>query len=483
MSARAAAGLALAALAAAVAGCAVKAAPKHDQVLVNALADSTHVPSAWSAAPTDTIAANDDWLATFNDSSLNVVVRAAIANNANLRAAGARVARARAEADLVGAQLQPMVGIGASASITGDEGHSAPYKSNGLVLGVSWEVDVWGKVRSEHAAAGERYEATALDFSAATQSLAGLTARSWYSATEAYQLLDLARQSVSVYSQMLDLVNIRYQAGAVGELDVQEAKARVAQAQAQVTASQSILQEAQRNLEVLTGAYPSARIHVNALFAPVPPPVPAGLPSALLERRPDIAAAELRVDESFHHVQSAKLALLPSFSITGDAGRLDDGVLSILNANPNFYRAGLGLIAPLYMGGALRDKVVIASATQEEAVADYGAAVLNAFREVEHALGNETLLDQRLVALQAALVARVEAVRLATIKYQAGAIPLFDVLQLREEEIQTEALVIQVSNARLTNRIELHLALGGSFNATPAITPPDVPKPPEALKP
>ena len=483
MRKRAAAGLACAALAGAVAGCAVKTAPAHQQVLVNALPESTHVPSAWSSASGDSLATQDDWLATFQDSSLNLVVRAAIANNANLRAAAARVARARAEADLVGAQLQPMVGVGASGHITGDEGHSAPYKSYGLVLGVSWEVDVWGRVRTERTAAGERYAATALDLSAATQSLAALTARSWYSATEASQLLDLARQSVSVYSQMLDLVEIRYQAGAAGELDVQEAKARVAEAQAQVAAAQAILQEAQRNLEVLTGAYPAARIHVNALFVPVPPPVPAGLPSALLERRPDIAAAELRVDESFHHVQSAKLALLPSFSLTGDAGRLDDGILSILNANPNFYRVGLGLIAPLYMGGALRDKVVIASATQEEAIAEYGAAVLNAFREVEQALGNASLLDQRLLSLQAALVARTEVVRIATIKYQAGAIPLFDVLQLRAEQIQTEAMVIQISNARLTNRIALHLALGGSFNATPSITPPEVAKPPEALKP
>jgi len=109
--------------------------------------------------------------------------------------------------------------------------------------------------------------------------------------------------------------------------------------------------------------------------------------------------------------------------------------------------------------------------------------VLNAFREVEQALGNASLLDQRLLSLQAALVARTEVVRIATIKYQAGAIPLFDVLQLRAEQIQTEAMVIQISNARLTNRIALHLALGGSFNATPSITPPEVAKPPEALKP
>jgi outer membrane protein, multidrug efflux system len=282
---------------------------------------------------------------------------------------------------------------------------------------------------------------------------------------------------------MLRLVNARYQAGAVGALDTAEAEANVAEAQAQASASQALLLDAQRNLEVLIGVYPAARIQVEALFVPVPPRVPAGLPSTLLERRPDIAAAELRVDASFHGVQSAKLALLPSFSLTGSAGRLDDGVLSLLNANPDFYRIGLGLIAPLYMGGALRDKIVIASADQQEAIALYGAVVLNAFSEVERALANEGLLGQRLAALQQALVNRTDAVKLATIKYQAGAINLFDVLQLRAQEIQAEAMVIKVTNARLANRIDLHLALGGSFDAMPAIVPPDVPKPSSDLKP
>lgn len=179
---------------------------------------------------------------------------------------------------------------------------------------ISWETDVWGRVRSQHAAAQETYEAVALDYAFARQSLAALTAKSWYLAIETRRLLGLAQQSVAIYTQVLDLVKIRRTAGKVADLDVAEASYELNEAQNQVLIMQSLYSQARRSLEVLVGRYPSAELAVAEEYAPLPPPVAPALPSSLLERRPDIVAAEHQVVSAFRSYEAARLALLPSFS-------------------------------------------------------------------------------------------------------------------------------------------------------------------------
>jgi outer membrane protein TolC len=196
------------------------------------------------------------------------------------------------------------------------------------------------------------------------------------------------------------------------------------------------------------------------------------VPASLLERRPDLAAAEQQVLAAFRRQEAAKLALLPDIGVSLVGGRLGDQLLSVLRLNPWLASAAIGVSIPIYEGGALRAKVEIATAQQAQAVAAYGAAALAAFREVENALANERLLAKRLPFDEGALANSTEAVRIATIQYRAGRQDLLWVSTLQANQLVTEAVVIRVRSLQRANRIQLHLALGGSFDATAAVALP-----------
>jgi outer membrane protein TolC len=193
------------------------------------------------------------------------------------------------------------------------------------------------------------------------------------------------------------------------------------------------------------------------------------MPSSLLQRRPDITAAERQVQAAFHTEEAARLALYPSFSLTLFGGHLND--LLLAPQDSSLFHSALGMTVPIYQGGALRARVKIATAQQEQAVAHYGSAILGAFKEVETALTNEELLSQRLPFEEDAVQSRSEAVRIGKIKYRYGTSDLLTVLLLQSELITQQIELIKLRFGLLGNRIDLHLALGGSFDTTPAVTP------------
>jgi outer membrane protein TolC len=224
---------------------------------------------------------------------------------------------------------------------------------------------------------------------------------------------------------------------------------------------------------VLLGRYPADEIDVAATYPALPALPATGVPSALLERRPDLVAAEREVLAAFRNEEAAQLALLPEFSFSLVGGRLGDQVMNLLRLNPWLASAGIGISIPIYEGGALRAKVEIATAQQAQAVARYGAVALTAFREVETSLANERLLALQLPLNQKALGDRTEAVRIATIQYKAGRRDLLWVAQLQSAALASEADLIRLQSAQRVNRVRLHQVLGGSFDAAPAATLPE----------
>jgi outer membrane protein TolC len=281
--------------------------------------------------------------------------------------------------------------------------------------GIFWEIDLWGRIRAQKAAAEAGFEATALDYAFGRQSVAATTAKSWYLAIETRQLVALAEQAVEIYTRLLELVKIRRAAGKVADLDVAEASANLNSAESDLRIAQGLYSEARRALELLLGRYPAAEIEISAAFAPLPQPVAAGLPSSLLERRPDIMAAERQVLAAFRTEEAAKLALLPAISLNFEGGRLSDRILDLVHLNPALYRAAIGMSVPIFTGGALTAQIKIATAAQAQTVARYGSVVLEAFREVETTLTNEALLAQRAQFDQRALEDRTAAVQIAAI--------------------------------------------------------------------
>jgi outer membrane protein, multidrug efflux system len=456
-----------------LAGCSLARPPQHSTVVQKSLPVGTTIPPTWRANANEKDAVANDWLKSFNDPRLDAVVAEAIKNNLDLRQAAAKVEVARQNVVIVGAQLKPKVGAVFDGAATRDTSQSSAYTSKGAYLGASWEIDVWGRLRVQRAAARADFETVQLDYAFARQSLAATTAKSWYLAIETRRLVDLADQDVQLYGGLLKLAKIREAAGKVASLDVVEVSASFNEAEGQLEQMQALYNEARRNLEVLIGRYPGGELEVDSQFVPAPPPIQAGLPGALLERRPDLLAAERQVLAAFRTLEASKLALLPNIVLTADGGRLDDRLLSLLNLNPTLFHSALQIYVPIYQGGVLRAQVKISSAQQEEALAAYGLAALSAFREVEIALNNERSLGERLTYQQAAGKDRGEAVRIGRIKYQAGVIDMLSLLQLQTSQIETEMEIVQTLNSQLANRINLHLALGGSFDPSPAAAPPN----------
>jgi outer membrane protein, multidrug efflux system len=444
-------------------GCALSKQPEHKQVVADAFPDSTIIPGLW-VSQGDTSAVDNNWLRTFNDPGLDSIVAEALRNNFDLRSAAANVEKAQQNVIVVAARMKPQVGIGLGYDATADDGEGGIYGSSKVVGLASWEPDVWGKMRAQKEAATAEYEATALDFKFAQQSLAAVTAKSWYLTVETSQFVSLYEQVVGIYTEILELVKTRRMLGKVGDLDVAEASANLNAAQNGLIQSVGLFAEARRNLEVLVGRYPAAEIVTATEFSPLPPPVKAGIPSLLLERRPDLIAAENLVIAAFRYEEAANLALLPTFSLSLGAGRLSDVLFSVLKMNPWLATAGIGMSIPVYTAGRLPAQIKIATAKQQQAVANYGNVCLTAFYEVENCLMYEDLLAQQLPYQLNVVANRSDAVRIARLKYESGKIDLLSVLQLQNAQIASQEELIKLRNAQLANRISLHLALGGNFN-------------------
>lgn len=450
-----------------VAGCALAPPPGHDALLGQALPPGTAIPPAWKAEP-GTGPVSNDWLKSLNDPQLAAIVAEGLANNPDLRQAAEAVQIAQQTVVLVGARLLPQVGADLGArSIRDDDGHGAAHST--LAYGaLAWELDLWGRLRAQRAAAAADADATALDYAYARQSLAATLAKAWTLATETRRLLTLAEQSVAVYGKLLDLVKIRRAAGKDTDLDVVDTRAKLDLAQSEAEAARQAYGEARRALETLLGRYPAAEIAVQADYLPLSPPPATGVPAELLERRPDVVAAERQVLAAFRREEAARLALLPGVSISLLGGRFSDQVLALLELNPWLATAAIGASIPIYEGGALRAKVAIADAQQAQAVARYGGVVLAAFHEVDDAIAGEQLLARRLPLDESALRERTEAVRIATEQYLAGRRDLLWVSNLQTEQIATEAALIKLRSLQRVNRVRLLLALGGGFEAPPA---------------
>ncbi|MCP4767173.1 MAG: TolC family protein [Gammaproteobacteria bacterium] len=431
-------------------------APTSDEVVAEALPD-TEIAAVWSAPAGDTGAVDDDWLTSFNDQQLEQIVDEALRlQNPNMRILAAQVDRAEAAARLAGAALKPNIGLAAGLSENIDA--SGPEASNsGGGVTMSWEADVWGRVEAGANAAEENLRATVADFEFARQSLVAGVAKSWYLAIELQGQEDLAREVVDIRTDLLGVVETREELGAVSTQDVYLARSDLNAAENVVRQTVAGQREARRALEVLIGRYPGAQIEIAPELVPVPPQISAGLPSELLERRPDLIAADRRVAREFLLTEEARLASLPRFSLSAGAGIGD--TISSLSA---------GLFAPLYTGGAIEAQLDGATASQQAAIAAYGAAALNAFEEVETALTNERLLAEREGFLQGIVSNEFQAYEIERIRYDSGATDILSVLQIQSRWIGGRIALLRLQNERLAQRINLHLALGGSFEVATA---------------
>jgi NodT family efflux transporter outer membrane factor (OMF) lipoprotein len=408
---------------------------------------------------------DDGWLSNFQDQRLSQLVEEALRNNRDLQGSAAKVAEAEARARKAGANLLPTVDLTAGSADSGTVNSSSAQSNFNLGLEVSWEVDLWGRLRSEKQAEALDAIAAAADFKFARQSLAAQVAESWFVIVGNKLQLALDENVLAIERRAQEVVQARVDAGAVSQVDLNVARADTARAQESVARNQGNLAEAVRSLEVLLGRYPATELNVANYLTPIPAPVPAGLPSELLERRPDIIARDRQVAAAFNRAQAARAARLPRLSLTGAIGGSSSSLRNILNPSSIAWTLGANLLAPIFDGGRGKADVEISTAQQEQALAAYASTALKAFQEVETSLANEQVLRVREERLTSVVGELAEAVRITELRYNVGEIDLLSLNQVKKRYFAARNDLLKVQVERLKQRVNLHLALGGSFEA------------------
>ena len=452
-----------------LAGCAIQAPPAVEAVRKDAL-PSTTIPATWKAsdaAATDQATrVADDWLATFDDPVLDALVAEALAGNTDLRAAGARVEQAAAYATAAEAALLPAVSLLGTGGVKAGGGSDLSSALQGLMLGISWEPDLWGRLRYGRNAADAAYASAQADFEFARQSLAAQVARNWFLAIEARLVLEATEAAVAAGESLVTLAQDRERVGSGNARDVAQARVALANLQDASAQARYAYQQARRSLEVLLGRYPGAEIEVATAMPPLPGPVPVGMPLDLLARRPDLVASQRRVDAAFNRVGEARTSLLPTIRLNASISALSSDVLQLQDdySNPSG-GAGGTLYAPVYRGGALQAQVAARTAEQREAIALFGSHVLRALSEVENSLSGSAILDQRVGYLGLALAQQQRALELEQQAYRVGRSDLRSVEQYSQQVQTARIALVRAQRDQLSQRVNLHLALGGSFAA------------------
>jgi NodT family efflux transporter outer membrane factor (OMF) lipoprotein len=326
-------------------------------------------------------------------------------------------------------------------------------------------------LRSQQAATAAGYESVVADTEYARQSVAALVAKSYFLAVESSLQLKLAVDMVAASEQLVALAEQRQRVGNGDAYDVALARASVETFRDTVEQLTLARVQALRALEALLGRYPAADIEVATELAASPGPVPAGLPSELLERRPDVVAAERRVAAAFYGVEEAKAARLPTIALTASVNNISSDLFVLKDRDNPVWSAGASLLMPVFNAGALQSQVRIRSAEQKQAVAEYGRIGARAFGEVENALSGDIAAQKRETVLGRAVAENERALVLAQKRYEVGSGDLRAVRQQQIAVYGSRAALVRVQTEQLVQRVNLYLALGGGFETAPAPAP------------
>lgn len=447
-------------------GCAVKSPPTVAEIRTQSgTLERLPLDQPWKAGAPGGGPIADNWLALFDDQELIALVAEAMANNPDLRVTAARVEQAGEYLAIARSALRPKVDLFGTGGIKTNGGDAL----QAISLGVSWEPDLWGRLRYGRNAAEANLLSMQADYEFARQSLAATVAKSWFAASETWLQIEAAQEMVTAAQDLVGLENKRNEVGSGDEFSVTIARANLGSLQDSLEQARFAHRQTLRAIELLVGRYPSAELAARHDLPQLPGAVPAGLPIQMLERRPDMVAAERRVAAAFNRVGEAKAARLPRIVLKANVAALASDILQLKEdfENPT---GGLGgtLLAPIYQGGALKAQVKLRTFEQKEAVAQYARLALRALGDVENALAAGQSLAERETMLRQILTDQQRVLEFTRIRYRVGSDDLRAVQQQDLSVYAARIALLRIQSEQLSQRANLHLALGGSFETPPA---------------
>ena len=426
-------------------------------------------------APVSPLSITDtQWFDLFHDEKLAELVRTALAQNYDVRIASARVLEARAQLGITRSQIFPTVNgaasfsairpssVGSSTFIPKGSDLSASYHQVGFTLG--WELDVWGRIRRLTEAARAQYLATQEGRRGVVTTLVADVSSSYFDLREADLELAIANKTLEDAQNGLRLTTLRQKGGTATGLDVRQAEQFLYTATSQIAEAQRQIEQSENLLSLLLARNPGSIARGKALQDLTPPPdIPAGMPSALLERRPDIRQAEQNLIAANANIGAAKAQYFPQIDLTGLLGAQSRGLTSLFTGSARDWNFVPGVTIPIFNAGRIRNGVRLTEAQRQEALASYEKAIQTSFREVSDSLvGYRRTAEQR--AQQELFVKALrDSVRLSNLRYRGGLDSYLPVLDADRNLFQGELQLARLKRDELVSVVNLYRALGGGW--------------------
>jgi multidrug efflux system outer membrane protein len=408
------------------------------------------------------------WWKIFNDPTLVRLIDTALANNLDLRAAMARIEEAQAQLDIARADLYP----GAVYGINADHMTQTRLKGSSTATGFvnsSYIVDLWGQVRRSNEAALHQLLSTEYAYRTISISLVTQVAGAYFQLRSIDKRLLISEHTVETRRRSLDIVKTRYEAGMVSEVDFQQARIQLTNAEASVVSFRLARSQTENAISLLLGGPPVSIPRGRSIDAQVfPAKVPAGVPSELVERRPDVHQAEQLLAAQTARIGVAEANRFPSLTLSADLGGTVTNTI-----NSAFATIGAGLLGPLFDAGRSKQRVAVEIARTNQLLAQYKQSILSAFREVEDALAAAQLHRERYEILQRQVAAAQAATNLTWARYEEGMTSFLEVLDIERSLFSSELGATDAQAQYINSIVQLYSALGGGWSPmqTPAAAP------------
>jgi len=412
-----------------------------------------------------------DWVGSFSDGTLLQLVGEALQANTNIRSAAARVDAALARADISAADRLPSVS--ASSRVSRNENAGPAPSSTSLSAGISarWEADLWGRINDGVEASELEAAATTADYAGARLSIAGQVSQAWFDLIEARLLTELSERDVETQERALRLTQRRFEGGVAGSSDVRLARSSVANSQALQASRRQSLSSITRRLETLLRRYPAEELQAAADLPRLPPLSGVGTPGYVLRKRPDLLAAERRLQAQGLQIDIARKNLLPSLTLDGSGSLAAGGLNKLFDIDALVGSLVGGLTAPIFQGGALKANIAQQEAILRQQLESYAGTALDAYLEVENALDAEQRLYEREQALRVSLDEAREAENRLELRYTEGLATILQLLDAQSRRLSAEGQLIGARKERLANRVRMHVALGGGLETDGGLAP------------
>lgn len=436
-----------------------------------------------------------EWWNTFGSPELAGLVSTSQANNLDIAAAYARVLQAEAQAGIARSSLFPSITGGFDANRQGSQARTiagaptgfAHSNSFNLGLDASYQLDIFGRNRNAYFSAEDSLRSSRYAQQTVALTVQSNTASAYVNVLALRERIKIARENVDAINRVLEIVRAKVQNGVSSNLDLAQEQAQVAAQQAQIPGLVQQEREARYLLAVLIGRAPEGfDVDAQTMEAVKPPPVRPGMPSDLLLRRPDVAQAEAALAAAHGNVDAARAAFFPLVGLSGSGGFASGAVNTLFNGSTLLYSVGASVLQTIFDGGRIASQSDLAKAQQLEMIATYRSSVLNAFTDVESALGRVSSLADQEHYLKITVDNGREALRISEIQYREGVADLLVVLQAQQTLFSAEDQLVQTRLARLQANIALYQALGGGWTQEAkantqswpiSTTPPALPQP------